>query len=173
MAMTRSIRYRFCSKPNVAFDALRYPVQYVFDSNHLGKRMDMTGKFLCGAISYTCSTDPVFTGNCHCTDCKKSSGSGYAPTMFFPVSSVTISGDAKYFASPGKSGKMVNRGFCQNCGSQLFGKPEGSPDMIAIRAGTLDDPSQYKPQIDLFTSHAVGWDTMDQDLPKFPEMPPM
>jgi hypothetical protein len=134
--------------------------------------MELTGQCLCGAISYTCTTEPVFAGNCHCTDCKRSSGGAYAPTIFFPQQSVSISGDAKYYASAGGSGKMVNRGFCPTCGSQLFGKPEGMPDMIAIRAGTLDDPSQYKPQIDLYTSHCTDWDVMDESLPKFPKMPP-
>jgi len=111
-------------------------------------------------------------GNCHCTDCKKSSGSGYSPTLFFPESSVSISGEVKFYESKGKSGKQVSRGFCPNCGSQLFGKPEVLPGLIAIRAGTLEDTSKYKPQLDLFTSHAVAWDVMDERLPKFPEMPP-
>ena len=92
--------------------------------------------------------------------------------MFFPEASVTISGEVKYFASPGRSGNMVHRGFCPNCGSQMFGKSTAMAGMLAIRAGVLDDPAQYKPQIDLFTSHAVSWDAMDRALPKFPEMPP-
>ncbi len=134
--------------------------------------MKMSGKCLCGAVSYTCSTDPVFTGNCHCNDCKKSSGSGYSPTMFFPENSVSVSGEVKYFESKGRSGKNVNRGFCPTCGSQLFGKPEVMPGLLAIKAGSLDDTSKFTPQIDVFVSHAAPWDVMDQDLPKFPEMPP-
>lgn len=135
--------------------------------------MNLSGKCLCGDVSYTCSAEPVIAGNCHCTDCKKASGSGYAPTMFFPANMVSITGDVKYYDSKGKSGKTVSRGFCPNCGSQLFGKPEAFPDMIAIRAGSLDDTSQYKPQIDLYTSHGADWDVMDESLPKFPEMPPV
>lgn len=134
--------------------------------------MSLSGKCLCGAVSYTCSVDPVLAGNCHCVDCKKSSGSGYAPTMFFPIDSVSITGDVKYYESTADSGKLINRGFCPNCGSQIFGKPEAFPDMLAIRAGSLDDTSQYKPQLDLYTSHGADWDVMDESLPKFPEMPP-
>ncbi len=134
--------------------------------------MSLSGKCLCGAVSYTCAVDPVFAGNCHCNDCQKTSGSGYAPIMFFPENSVSISGEVKYFESKGKSGNAINRGFCPTCGSQLFGKPAALPGVLGIRAGTLDDTSQYKPQLDLFTSHAAAWDAMDQSLPKFPEMPP-
>ncbi len=134
--------------------------------------MKLSGKCLCGAVSYTCANDPVFAGNCHCNDCKKASGSGYAPTLFFPENSVSISGEVKYFASSGRSGKMVDRGFCPNCGSQVFGKPAALPGMLAVRAGSLDDISAYAPQMDIFTSHAAAWDAMDENLPKFPEMPP-
>lgn len=134
--------------------------------------MKLSGKCLCGKVSYTSSVEPVFAGNCHCNDCKKSSGGGYAPTMFFPEENVSISGEVKYFESKGRSGKMVSRGFCPTCGSQIFGKPDLMPGILAIRAGSLDDTSRYRPEIDIFTSHAVAWDVMDRSLPKSPEMPP-
>lgn len=75
---------------------------------------------------------------------------------------MSISGDVKYFESKGASGKVVSRGFCPTCGSQMFGKLATMPDMLAIRAGSLDDTSEYKPQIDIFTSHAVAWDVLSQ-----------
>lgn len=132
----------------------------------------VTGKCLCGAVTYSASANYVIAGNCHCIDCKKVSGSGYAPTMFFPESSLTIHGEVKFYASVGKSGLAVQRGFCPTCGSQLFGKPAAMPAMLAVRAGSLDDLSVFKPTLDLFTSHAAAWDAMDPELPKFAEMPP-
>jgi len=134
--------------------------------------MSLSGKCLCGAVSYTCEVDPVFSGNCHCNDCKKSSGSGYAPTLFFPEDSVSVSGEVKYYDRQGGSGKTVSRGFCPQCGSQLFGKPGVMPGVLGIRAGSLDDVSAYTPQSDIFTSRAAAWECMDQDLPRFPDMPP-
>ena len=109
--------------------------------------------------------------NCHCNDCKKASGSGYTANAAFPETNVSISGEVKYFENKGGSGAAVNRGFCTNCGSQIFGKPAAMPGVLIIRAGTLDDLSIYKPQIDIFTSHATAWDVMDQDLAKATEMP--
>ncbi len=134
--------------------------------------MSLSGKCLCGKISYTCEGEPVFAGNCHCTACKKSSGSGSAPTIFFAAEHISIVGEATYFESMGASGQIVSRGFCPTCGSQLFGKPAVMPGMIAIRAGTLDDPSMYKPQVNIFTSCAESWEVMDDNLPQFLEMPP-
>lgn len=134
--------------------------------------MKLTGSCLCGAVTYACAADPVFAGNCHCRDCKKASGSGYAPTFFVPEGAITINGEVKYHEGMGDSGHLVRRGFCPNCGSQMFGKPAAMPGLIAVRAGSLDEPSQYKPQVDIFSSRAPAWDAMDPALPKFPGMPP-
>ncbi len=134
--------------------------------------MTISGQCLCGDIRYSSEADYILSGNCHCVDCKKSSGSGYAPTMFFSEHDLVIHGQAHFYSSKGKSGQLVHRGFCPNCGSQLFGKTDMIPGFIAVRAGTLDDPSQYKPALDLFTAHASHWDAMDPALPKFEELPP-
>ncbi len=134
--------------------------------------MSLSGSCSCGSITYTCSSPAVMAGNCHCVDCRKASGSGYAPTLFVPENAISIKGEVKYYERSGDSGHAVTRGFCPHCGSQLFGKVEAMPGLIAIRAGSLDDPSQYKPQLDLYTSRAPAWDSMDPALPKFAEAPP-
>jgi hypothetical protein len=36
----------------------------------------------------------------------------------------------------------------------------------------LDDPSWFKPQMDIFTSDAQPWDQMDPSLSKFEQYPP-
>ena len=41
-----------------------------------------------------------------------------------------------------------------------------------ITAGTLDDPSLYKPQHEIWTSDAQQWDAMDPKLPKFEKYAP-
>ncbi|MDP5238715.1 GFA family protein [Uliginosibacterium sp. 31-16] len=132
----------------------------------------MTGSCLCGGVKYTCNATPVITGNCHCRDCQRSSGSAYAPTLFVPVEALSIHGEVRYFQSIGGSGFKVDRGFCPNCGSPLFAKVEVMPGLISIRAGTLDDPSAYVPSADLFVSQAAPWDHIPDGAMKFDGMPP-
>lgn len=134
--------------------------------------MNISGSCLCGSVKYECSGDVAMAGNCHCINCKKATGSAYAAVLFVPENSVEITGEVKYYESTGSGGNTGRRGFCPNCGSQLFGKPAAFPGMLGIRAGTLDELSQYKPQVDIFTSRAPAWDCMDPSLPKFAEMPP-
>src|ERR1700675_1366739 len=86
-----------------------------------------SGKCLCGAIQYACTAEPAFSGNCHCKDCQRSSGGPFIPAMLFPASAVTISGTPKYFKLTADSGKFIERGFCGECGSQLFTRLEALP----------------------------------------------
>ena len=92
--------------------------------------------------------------------------------MFVPEASVIISGEVSYFVKKGDSGQTVTRGFCLTCGSQLFGKPEIVPDLLAIRAGSLDNPGLYQPQMDIYVASAQPWDVMNPELPKFQHLPP-
>ena len=127
-----------------------------------------SGRCLCGEINYSTDAEPLFTGNCHCKDCQRSSGSAFIPAMLFPETSVSINGEAKYFESASDSGSVHRRGFCQHCGSQLFAKFSAMPGMLGIKAGTLDSPSNYVPQLDFYVASAVPWNHMCPQLPKKP-----
>jgi len=134
--------------------------------------VNLTGSCLCGAVKYEYSADPVISGNCHCKDCQKSSGGAYAPVFFVPEKTITVTGNVKYFESVGGSGKKVSRGFCPKCGSQLFAKVEAMPGLFAVKAGTLDDTSNYQPRADVYVSHAAEWDYIAPSATTFPLMPP-
>lgn len=131
----------------------------------------LSGACLCGHVRYTTSATPVFSGNCHCRDCQRASGAAYAPTWLVPEQAVTVSGAVKYHESRADSGNKVYRGFCPNCGSQLFGRLELMPGMLGIRAGSLDDPSAFAPALDFYTASAAPWDHMNPALPKFAHAP--
>jgi hypothetical protein len=131
------------------------------------------GSCSCGAVRYECTADPVFTANCHCLDCQRAGGAGFASVLGVPKDAVKISGQVKYFDLKGDSGKTISRGFCQNCGSRLFSTLEAAPAIMGIAAGSLDDAGWYKPGMDIYTSSAQPWSHMDPALPKFPKMPQM
>ena len=62
--------------------------------------------------------------------------------------------------------------FCSNCGARLFGKPQVMQQFTVIFAGSLDDPSWFRPGMDIYTSSAQPWDHMDPALPKYSTYPP-
>lgn len=55
-----------------------------------------------------------------------------------PKDKLKISGETKSWAGKGSSGKAVHRVFCPTCGSPIAHDPEAAPEIIAIKAGTLD-----------------------------------
>ena len=132
---------------------------------------NLTGGCQCGALRYDCSAELLFAGNCHCRDCQKATGGAYVPAFAVPVDAVNITGALKYYESRADSGNTFSRGFCPTCGSRVFGKSSGFPQFLLITAGSLDDPSRFKPSMDFFTASAQAWDHMNPMLPKFPKQP--
>jgi hypothetical protein len=132
----------------------------------MGKKL--TGGCLCGAVRYETEADPVVMVNCHCRDCQRAGGSGYAPFVIVPKAAVKIAGEARTYRTIGDAGLAVERGFCPTCGSPLFAKLERMPDVLGLQAASLDDPALYKPGLDLFTSSAQPWVHMAADTEKKP-----
>jgi hypothetical protein len=124
---------------------------------------NFTGGCACGAIRYEVSAEPIVMFNCHCRDCQKTTGGPYTPVMYVPASAFTITkGTPKYYKTASEMAGDNVRGFCPQCGSRLFG---GLSDIgQGIAASTLDDPSLYNPQFEIFTSDAQPWDYMDPKL---------
>ncbi|MEB3292325.1 MAG: GFA family protein [Synechococcales bacterium] len=128
------------------------------------------GGCLCGAVRYECWGKPIAMGNCHCRDCQRSTGGAYAPTVLVPRMAVKIMGPVQYYEMEGEAGGLMRRGFCPNCGSRLFSEPPIAA-LLGIMAGSLDDPSEFQPQMDFYTASAQPWNCMNPDLPKFEKMP--
>lgn len=130
------------------------------------------GGCLCGALRYECAAEPVVSGHCQCDDCRKASGTGHCSHMAVAKGAVAISGAAKVFEKPADSGNIVGRAFCPECGSSVYSVNSGFPDLIFLRASSLDDPDIFKPQMVVYTRNAPAWDHMAPDLPKFDTQPP-
>lgn len=131
------------------------------------------GGCLCGAVRYASSAEPQFAGHCHCIDCRKSSGSGHCTHTVLPKSAFSISGEVRFYDRQANSGNMISRGFCPNCGAALYSLNSAMPDMVFVRASSLDDPEIVKPQLVVYASRAPSWDYVDPGLPVFAEMPPV
>lgn len=128
----------------------------------------LSGGCACGAVRYETDADPIVMLNCHCSDCRKASGSGYAAIVIVRKDSLQRHGEARFHKVRGGSGRTVERGFCTNCGSPIFVKVERFPDLLGVQAGSLDDPAQHKPSMDLYTDSAPPWDSMRSETTKFP-----
>ena len=131
-----------------------------------------SGGCACGAVRYTCSREPVIMLNCHCRDCQRASGGPFSSLLAVPKETLQVTtGEAKYHTVTADSGNTISRGFCATCGSPLFISLGGRPDIVSIRAASLDDPSWFRPTMDIFTASAQPWDHMNPELTNFPRSP--
>src|ERR1043166_9511529 len=109
---------------------------------------------------------------CHCRDCQRSSGGPFSSFVVVPAEGFKLlQGSLRFHASPSEMGGMTRRGFCADCGAPIVVKPDANPKVVAIRTTSLDDPSAFGPQMDVWISDAHPWDNMNPALPKFEKYP--
>jgi hypothetical protein len=124
------------------------------------------GGCLCGAIRYEIEGDLAPIQICHCEDCRKAQGSAFAANV--PVATARFrvtAGETRlraYQSSPGKE-----RLFCSVCGSPLLSRLSDRPDMVRIRAGTLDGGAPVHVGFHFFTASRAGWWPILDALPRY------
>jgi hypothetical protein len=108
-----------------------------------------TGGCLCGAVRYTVRGDPVHVGRCHCTDCRKESGSAFTVYAQWPVEAFELSGEMSSYDG---------RGFCPRCGSRLLNPADPGDTLVEIRIGSLDEaPFELKPEREIWVKRRESW----------------
>ena len=134
--------------------------------------MAHTGRCLCDSVVVSIDREPIGTRTCLCRDCQKFGGGNGTTNAFFAEDSVSYQGELSWYESLADSGNTTWRGFCPKCGSHIFTKGSGRPDLIGIRLGALDDSDLVTPQATIWTESAPTWAVFDPDLPQFPKAPP-
>jgi hypothetical protein len=133
----------------------------------------ITGGCACGAVKYEISAEPMMQVHCQCSKCRRLSGTGHTAFQVFPADAVKLTGKLASWSYTADSGAKASRGHCPQCGSPVTGEATSMPGFMGIMAGSLDDPSAFKPQIVAFTESGQSWDVLAEGLPRFPKMPPM
>ena len=130
-----------------------------------------TGGCLCGALRYEARGEPQFMGHCYCGDCRKASGSGFIPFMSFASGALSFTGQSRTYACRSFRGTDAVRNSCPICGGLVFGGIVGQDEFHTIYAGSLDDPSAFRPTIAIFSRDRADWAPIPPGLTVFETMP--
>ena len=130
-----------------------------------------SGSCLCGAGHYQSSAYPQCVGQCHCVDCRKTSGTDHGTHLVVPEDAFSVTGKLKFFDHPADSGNIVSRGFCPECGGPIYSRNSNMKGVVFVRASSLEDLEIAKPQVIVYASRAPSWSRLDPDLPTYAEMP--
>ena len=130
-----------------------------------------TGHCHCGSVRYRLTGEPVYTGVCHCADCRRHSGAVMVGWTAYPAAALTVeSGDLTDYASS----ENAVRQFCSRCGTGLFYRNEAMlPGLVDVQLTTLDDPENHAPQVHVQMADALAWEAGLPDLPAFDRYPEM
>ena len=125
------------------------------------------GSCLCGAVRYEIAGELGPAYYCHCSRCRKSSGTGHAANAVMARAQFVVRAGQdqlrSYVADNG-----VERLFCGTCGSPLA---VGQGEHLRLRLGSLDTPLARGPQVHIFTGSKAAWEAIDDDLPRHAERP--
>jgi hypothetical protein len=129
------------------------------------------GGCLCGALRYEAEGKPLFAGLCFCADCRKASGSGFIPYLGFAAANVRFAGASVAFVCRAASGGDATRNSCPVCSGLVFGGERDVSNSFTLYAGSLDDPSMFRPTAAIFTRGRPGWAVIPSGLEVFERAP--
>jgi hypothetical protein len=133
--------------------------------------MKIHGSCLCGDFRFELVGPVRFLKNCHCSRCRKQSGSSYFTYARAETRHLRIVAGAscitRYERAPGS---VI--AFCRRCGSPVPHPPEGSAE-VEIAAGLLDDDPGVGVAYHVHVASRAPWCSLDDQLPKFEAMNPV
>jgi len=100
----------------------------------------------CGAVRYEVRGEPVKVGLCHCSDCRKETGSDYLHYADWWRKDFSVTGEYRTYEG---------RSFCPNCGTRLFHLDDEGAE---ICVGSLDDaPANLVPTREGWIKRREPW----------------
>jgi len=116
----------------------------------------------CGAVKFEINGDILGSSFCHCGQCRRQSGNYWASANLRPSDlKITRQDGLKWFASS----EFAKRGFCAECGSNLFWK-HNDEDQISVSLGAFELPTGVSVQKHIFVADKGDYYVISDDLPQ-------
>lgn len=134
-----------------------------------GKEID--GGCLCGAVRYRVTGEFLFFQYCHCSRCRKFTGSAHAANMFTrPDSLEWISGEKQRGTYTLEGSPQFPTAFCKTCGSALPSM-SSTGNYWVIPAGSVEGDPGVQPSRSIFWESRAPWYQDVSALPRHAELP--
>lgn len=126
----------------------------------------MRAACLCGGIQIKIEGKLGPIVYCHCSRCRKASGSAFATgadvrSRYWNLTS------GKELLREFESSPGVFRAFCKSCGSPVYSRRANDPNAFRLRLGLLRDDPVRRPIAHFWVSAKAGWFEIADELPQY------
>ena len=129
----------------------------------MAKPATLSGRCYCGAVRYKVADQFAYALNCHCSQCRRVTGSAFKP--FAGIES------RKLKLTKGKGDLLIvgeetcHDAHCKRCGSLLYSiVRDGAYAHVTL--GTLIDAPSIRPSAHIFVGSKAPWFTITDKLPQ-------
>ncbi|SDR47311.1 GFA family protein [Pseudovibrio sp. Tun.PSC04-5.I4] len=133
--------------------------------------MKSTGRCLCGAVTYKVEGEPLVVAQCHCEECRRTSGTGHTVGAMFRADQVEMQGELGEHIYASSKNSQVTKAFCPKCGSPMFGRNTNAPDHMTLPLGSMDTAEALAVQVVIFNRDKQHWDALPETAAIFETQP--
>jgi hypothetical protein len=130
----------------------------------MGEVRMLAGSCLCGQARYEVADAFVYAMNCHCSQCRRTTGSAFKPMGGIPVGRVRLLAGNDAILTYGKADACDIH--CAACGSLLYSIVRAG-EWAHVAYGTLIDAPSLAPQEHIFAADRAPWYQINDGLPQW------
>ncbi len=139
------------------------------DPDHTSR--SLAGRCLCGAVNYQVADDFRYSQCCHCSDCRRATGSAFKAFAGIESGKLTVVKGREQILIYGDE-KAAHDVHCGVCGSLLY-SVVGNGAYVHVTLGTLVDAPTIRPTAHIFVGDKAPWFEITDGLPQYPgHVPP-
>ena len=121
----------------------------------------------CGSVRYRLASEPLFVHCCHCLNCQRQTGSAFVINVLIEGDRVELlAGEPQAVDVPRDDGSKQRIHRCPECQVAVYSE-YGTPAILFVRAGTLDEPSSVAPDVHIYTRSKLPWVRVPDDVAAF------
>jgi hypothetical protein len=126
----------------------------------------LSGKCFCGAVHYVVADEFLYAANCHCSNCRQTTGSAFKPFAGIERDKLIVTrGRDNLMTFGGENSGNIR---CRVCGSLLYSIVRAGA-FVHVAMGTLVDDPTIRPTRHIFVGSKAPWFTITDGLAQFRE----
>ncbi|MBR0756522.1 GFA family protein [Bradyrhizobium jicamae] len=124
----------------------------------------LVGECYCRAVRYEVADAFRYALNCHCPDCRRTTGSAFKPFAGIEREKLRVVAGADDLLIYG--GETNHNAHCRHCGSLLYSLVRDGV-FVHVTMGTLVDAPTIRPTAHIFAGSKAPWHEITDGLPQY------